>query len=272
MAGARTGSTRTLSGQKINNQVFTYRVGLNYVLLSGFAPTSTSTRPPISPVHPARPLAERPSKPTTRRRSRVEAGLKFEPQVRAARRREGLRHGGGLRSAPAQRAGGRPQPPGFFNVQTGQVEVKGVELEAVMVRIRELASAWNASYTYMDTNAGGGTQPDSDAEEPGRCWSPTTPSRIGPAFAGFGAGAASATSATTTATSPTSGRTRPTPWSMRCCTTTISTGASSSRRANPVRPYLHTPSAGPRATASTACAATSPRPCRGSSSQSGAAV
>jgi iron complex outermembrane recepter protein len=136
---------QTNSGAGESDNKFTYHAGLNYLFESGFAPYvsyATSFQPT--------------------------AGADFNGN--AFRPTEGEQFEGGVKWQPSDLPSGvhalftaaaydltqsnvlTPDPDPahpFFNVQTGEVEVKGIELEAV-ARINERWS-FNAAYTYTDS-------------------------------------------------------------------------------------------------------------------------
>jgi iron complex outermembrane receptor protein len=134
----RSGSTTVLS-----DSAFTYRVGLNYVTDSGLAPYvaySTSFVPTAGADFNGNAFVPSEGK-------QIEGGLKFEPRhvprdvkVFATAAVYDLTQSNVLTNDPAHL---------FFSVQTGEVKVKGAELEAV-ARIHERLSL-NASYTFTDS-------------------------------------------------------------------------------------------------------------------------
>jgi iron complex outermembrane receptor protein len=136
--------SRTAGVTTLSDSAFTYRAGLNYVFDSGFAPYvaySTSFLPT-----PGADFNGDPFVPSTGKQ--IEGGLKYEPRhvprdvkIFATAAVYDLTQDNVLTNDP-----NHP----FFSVQTGQVNVKGVELETV-ARIHERLSL-NASYTYTDTN------------------------------------------------------------------------------------------------------------------------
>ncbi|HEY8010727.1 MAG TPA: TonB-dependent siderophore receptor [Rudaea sp.] len=136
---------QTNSGASESNSKFTYRAGLNYLFESGFAPYvsySTSFQPT-----PGADFGGHAFKPTSG--DQVEAGIKFQPTFLPA----GMN---ALLTVAAydlnQKNVLTPDPNtahAFFNVQTGAVEVKGLELEGV-ARFNERWS-FNAAYTYTDS-------------------------------------------------------------------------------------------------------------------------
>ncbi|MGH8123705.1 MAG: TonB-dependent siderophore receptor, partial [Rudaea sp.] len=136
---------QTNSGTSETDSKFSYHAGVNYLLDNGVAPYvsyATSFQP--TPGADFNGNAFKPSQG-----DQVEAGLKWQPTdlppgVHA------------LFTAAVydltQKNVLTPDPDSthtFFNVQTGEVEVKGIELEAV-ARINERWSV-NAAYTYTDS-------------------------------------------------------------------------------------------------------------------------
>ena len=133
------------SGVDETDDKFSYHAGLNYLFDSGVAPyVSYATSFLPVPGAEFNGTAFKPSEG-----SQVEAGLKWQPTDLAP----GVR---ALFTAAAyditQKNVLTPDPDPlhpFFSVQTGEVEVKGIELEAV-ARINERWS-FNAAYTYTDS-------------------------------------------------------------------------------------------------------------------------
>jgi len=133
------------SGVGESDGKFTYRAGLNYLFDNGVAPYvsyATSFQPT-----PGADYGGHAFKPTEG--DQVEAGLKWQPTdlppgVRAlfTVAAYDLTQQNVLTPDPD------PTHP-FFSVQTGEVEVKGVEFEAV-ARINERWS-FNAAYSYIDS-------------------------------------------------------------------------------------------------------------------------
>jgi iron complex outermembrane recepter protein len=127
----------------VHDDAFTYRAGVNYLFSSGLAPYvsySTSFLPTNGADFSGNPF--QPSKG-----EQFEAGLKYEPRnlpkdvrIFASAAVYDLTQKNVLTNDPDHQ---------FFSVQTGEVEVKGVELEGV-ARIRERLSL-NASYSYTDS-------------------------------------------------------------------------------------------------------------------------
>jgi iron complex outermembrane receptor protein len=136
----------------------TYRAGVNYVLDSGLAPYaaySTSFLPVSGADFNGTVFV--PSKG-----KQIEAGLKFEPKavprgvnVFASAAVYDLKQNHVLTNDPNH---------AFMFVQTGEVEVKGVELEAV-ARIYERLSL-NASYAYTDSQVTKSNGPDLGKQVP----------------------------------------------------------------------------------------------------------
>ncbi len=143
--------TDNFGAASIDNNRFTYRVGLNYVFANGLAPYisyATSFQPT-----PGADFNLVPFVPSTGRQ--VEGGLKFEPtflppnaHLLMTAAAYDIVQNDVLTPDP------NPSHP-FASIQTGQVEVKGVELEAV-ARIFDRFSV-NASYTYTDSDVTKGT-------------------------------------------------------------------------------------------------------------------
>jgi iron complex outermembrane receptor protein len=126
-----------------NDTAFTYRAGLNYVFRNGVAPYvsySTSFLPTTGASYGGQPFV-----PSTG--SQVEAGVKFEPRF--------LPHDVKMFNTLAvydlvqDHVLTNDPAHVFFSIQTGQVEVKGVELESV-ARIHE-SLTFNFSYAYTDS-------------------------------------------------------------------------------------------------------------------------
>ncbi|MHB8530882.1 MAG: TonB-dependent siderophore receptor [Caulobacteraceae bacterium] len=135
--------TKNLGPMVTDDRAFTYRAGLNYVLPIGLAPYvaySTSFLPT-----PGSDFFGKPFVPSTG--SQIEGGIKFEP--RHPPRDVKLFASAAIYDLDEQHVTTNDPNHAFFNVQTGEVRVKGVELEAV-ARIRERLSL-NAAYTYTDS-------------------------------------------------------------------------------------------------------------------------
>jgi len=142
------------SGTRVSNSAFTYRAGLNYVFNSGLAPYvsyATSFLPNTGADFNGTPFV-----PSTG--SQIEGGVKFEPKF--------VPHDVKIFTTAAvydlteqHVLTNDPNPAhAFFYVQTGEVEVKGVELEAV-ARIRERLTL-NGDYTYTDSEVTKSNGPD----------------------------------------------------------------------------------------------------------------
>lgn len=127
---------------KSSNSKFSYHAGLNYLFKNGFAPYvayATSFQPTSGTDYQGRTY-----KPTTGKQ--VEAGLKYQPtslppgtHMLITLAAYDLKQNNVLTRDPAHP---------FFSVQSGQVEVKGLELEGV-ARLGE-RWAFNFAYTNMD--------------------------------------------------------------------------------------------------------------------------
>ncbi len=130
-------------GASQDDEEFTYRVGANYLFDNGFAPyiqTATSFQPVSGSTFGGVPF-----QPTTG--DQVEAGLKYDGRTLG----RGVRLFGSLAGYKiVQQHVLTPDPVNlFFNVQEGEVEVKGFELE-VAARIRERLT-FNLAFTSIDT-------------------------------------------------------------------------------------------------------------------------
>lgn len=132
----------TSSSTSSTNKKFTYHVGLNYLFDSGIAPYvsyATSFLPT-----PGADYHGNLFKPTEG--DQIEAGIKYQPSLGPGKSllftaaTYDLTQKNVLTADPAHL---------FFSVQTGEVEVKGIELEAV-ARFNETWS-FNAAYTYTDS-------------------------------------------------------------------------------------------------------------------------
>lgn len=140
------------TNNEVSDSAFTYRGGLNYVFDSGLAPYlaySTSFLPISGADFNGNPFV--PSKG-----NQIEAGLKFEPHSAP----KGVNLFASAAVFDLKEDNVLTNDPGhaFFNVQTGAVEVKGIELEAVM-RLYERLSL-NASYAYTDSKVTKSNGPD----------------------------------------------------------------------------------------------------------------
>ncbi|MEO7052823.1 MAG: TonB-dependent siderophore receptor [Rhodanobacter sp.] len=130
-------------GVKSSDSKFTYHAGLNYLFESGLAPYvsyATSFQPT-----PGADFQGKAFKPTDG--NQVEVGLKFQPTSLPPGTNMLLTLAAyDLKQNNVLTPDTDPAHP-FFNVQTGQVEVKGLELEGV-ARLNESWSL-NAAYTNM---------------------------------------------------------------------------------------------------------------------------
>ena len=131
------------NGATVDDEEFTYRVGVNYVFENGFTPYAQAATS-FQPVSGAT-FGGVPFEPTTG--DQVEAGIKYDgrslgPDVRLF---------GSLAAYEiVQKNVLTPDPVNlFFSVQEGEVEVKGVELE-LAARIRERLT-FNLAFTTIDT-------------------------------------------------------------------------------------------------------------------------
>jgi iron complex outermembrane recepter protein len=135
--------TSNLDTPTLNDTAFTYRAGLNYIFRSGVAPYvaySTSFLPTAGATYSGTPFV-----PSTGKQ--VELGVKYEPhflphdvKVFTTAAVYDLVQDHVLTNDPDHL---------FFSIQTGQVEVKGVELESV-ARIHD-ALSFNFAYAYTDS-------------------------------------------------------------------------------------------------------------------------
>jgi iron complex outermembrane receptor protein len=137
-------------GVETHHDKFTYRVGLNYVTRWGIAPY-VSYATSFQPV-PGADFFGNPFQPSTG--NQIEGGVKFEPtflprgaHVLVTAAGFEINENGVLEPDPNHL---------FFSVQTGHVKVDGFEVEAV-ARIFDRVSL-NGSYTYLNSDAGGGLQ------------------------------------------------------------------------------------------------------------------
>lgn len=129
-------------GTQTTNHKFTYHIGLNYLFQNGIAPYvsyATSFQPTSGATFSGAAF-----QPTTG--NQVEAGLKFQPVSVGS-----MMHLFTTLSAYDLKQNNvlTPDPDHtFFEVQTGQVEVKGLELESVM----RVGAHWsfNAAITSMN--------------------------------------------------------------------------------------------------------------------------
>jgi iron complex outermembrane receptor protein len=133
-------------GTDTDDSEFTYRAGINYVFENGFAPYvqyATSFQPTYGADFFGNPF-----EPTTG--EQIEGGIKWDGRSLA----EGNRLFATLAAYKIKQdkvlvPDPDPNHP-FFQVQTGEVDVDGVELE-VVGRFQERLS-FNASYTYTNTD------------------------------------------------------------------------------------------------------------------------
>jgi len=126
-----------------DDEEFTYRVGANYVFENGLAPYA-QVATSFQPV-PGATFAGTPFEPTTG--DQVEAGLKYDGRTLPS----GSKVFGSIAAYKiVQKNVLTPDPVNlFFNVQEGEVEVKGIELE-LAGRIRE-RTTFNLAFTKIDT-------------------------------------------------------------------------------------------------------------------------
>lgn len=140
------------AGAETEDSELTYRLGANYVFDSGFAPYAQAARSfqPIAGTS----FAGDPFEPSTG--EQIEAGLKYAGSRPGA---DWKIMGSAAVYQLVQENVLTPDPDNqFFSVQTGEVEVSGVELEAV-ARYQERLS-FNFSYTYIDTEVTESNGPD----------------------------------------------------------------------------------------------------------------
>ncbi len=127
----------------VSDDAFTWRAGVNYLFDNGFAPYvsySTSFLPTGGADFNGHAFV-----PSTGKQ--FEAGIKYE----ARRLPQGIKIFGSATAYDLVQEHVLTNDPAhaFFNVQTGEVEVKGLELEGV-ARLHERLSL-NASYSYTDS-------------------------------------------------------------------------------------------------------------------------
>lgn len=138
----------------LENEETTYRFGVNYVFESGFAPY-IQTAKSFEPVSGA-DFNGNPFVPSTGQQ--IEAGVKFDGEAFAP----DLNLFASLAIYEiVQENVLTPDPDPsrpFFSVQTGEVEVQGVELEAA-ARLNEQLT-FNFSYTYLDSEVTKSNGPD----------------------------------------------------------------------------------------------------------------
>jgi len=138
------------TGPSASDEEFTYRVGATYLFDNGFAPyvqTSTSFQPVRGTTFGTTGFDGVPFEPTTG--DQVEAGLKYDGRTLG----RGVRLFGSLAGYKiTQKNVLTPDPDPthpFAQVQQGEVEVKGIELE-VAARIRERLT-FNVAFTSIDS-------------------------------------------------------------------------------------------------------------------------
>ncbi|WP_269714026.1 TonB-dependent siderophore receptor [Caulobacter sp. NIBR2454] len=141
------------TGGKVDDAEFSYRAGLSYEIAPGLIPYAAYSKS-FQPVA-GTDRGGSPFDPTTG--EQIEGGIKFEQrsdtrQLFATAAVYKLTQQNVLTPDPANGAGQS------FNIQTGEVEVKGVELEAV-ARFNERLSL-NASYSYTDSEVTRSNGPD----------------------------------------------------------------------------------------------------------------
>jgi len=142
------------AGRDTDDDEFSYRGGINYVFDSGVAPYVAYARS-FQPTYGA-DFAGNPFRPTLG--TQVEAGVKIEPR-NLGRNARALITLAAYELTQENVLTPDPDPTRpFFNVQTGEVEAKGLELEAV-ARFRERLSV-NASYSYTDSEVTKSNGPD----------------------------------------------------------------------------------------------------------------
>lgn len=130
-------------GAESDENAFSYRVGVNYVFDNGYSPYVQTARS-FQPVAGA-DVSGNAFEPTTG--TQVEAGIKYDGRALAS----GMDVFASLaayRIVQENLTTPDPDTPNF-NVQTGEVEVQGVELEAA-ARLYERLTL-NLAYTYTDT-------------------------------------------------------------------------------------------------------------------------
>ena len=127
----------------VSDSAFTYRAGLNYVFSSGLAPYisySTSFLPTSGADFGGTPFV-----PSTGKQ--VEAGIKFEP--RFTPRDVKIFVSAAVYDLDQDHVTTNDPNHPFFFIQTGEVRVKGIELEGV-ARIHERFTL-NGDYSYTDS-------------------------------------------------------------------------------------------------------------------------
>ncbi|MBN8886259.1 MAG: TonB-dependent siderophore receptor [Rudaea sp.] len=142
LGGREDNVTTTSAGTSSTENKFTYHAGLNYLFDGGVAPYvsyATSFQPT-----PGADFSGKLFKPTEG--NQVEAGIKYQPVLGPGK---SLLFTAAVYDLTQKNVLTTDPGHAFFNVQTGEVEVKGVELEAV-ARFNETWS-FNAAYTYTDS-------------------------------------------------------------------------------------------------------------------------
>lgn len=133
------------AGTDTEDKEFSYRAGINYVFESGLAPYISYARS-FLPTYGA-DFNGTPFKPTFGKQ--IEAGIKYEPRWLGEHSRA-LVTLAAYQLKQTNVLTSDPDPShAFANVQTGEVEVKGLELEGV-ARFRERLSL-NGSYSFTDS-------------------------------------------------------------------------------------------------------------------------
>lgn len=171
-------------GGETDEDAFSYRVGLNYVFDNGFSPYVQTARS-FQPVAGA-DFEGNQFEPTNG--TQVEAGIKYDGRALASNM-DVFASLAAYRIVQENLATPDLENPNF-NIQTGEVEVRGVELEAA-ARLHERLTL-NLAYTYTDsevTRSNSGTEGRELVAVPGTLasalldytWQSGT-------FAGFGAG------------------------------------------------------------------------------------
>jgi iron complex outermembrane recepter protein len=145
-------------GTQTTDHKFTYHVGLNYLFRNGLAPY-VSYATSFQPSSGAN-FAGAAFQPTTG--NQVEAGLKFQPALESS----GIHMFTTLSAYELKQNNVLTPDPAhsLFEVQTGQVEVKGLELENVM----RVGAHWsfNAAITTMNPVVTKSNGPDLDKQLP----------------------------------------------------------------------------------------------------------
>jgi iron complex outermembrane receptor protein len=135
---------RTYSpGSKVKDDDFSYRVGLNYVSDFGFAPYVQMARS-FQPQGGTDAVTGQPFRPSTG--TQYEAGIKYDGRNLP----EGMKAFASIAAYKLkQKNVVTTSSISFLQTQQGEVEVKGIEAEAV-ARFHERLS-FNASYSYTET-------------------------------------------------------------------------------------------------------------------------